>query len=917
MSTSPSPRVTPIEGAAWLADWALPFEGGFTLLSKFAWANSLTATQLCNTVFGRRLVSAENVRFHSRSLLDTKWATDGDPGIPHMREKVIEGALVSKAGRWTRAIATDAVFRFCPHCLTNGYQSALYQIEGMTACPIHSEPLISACPRCGQSGVHYALTEAGFSVPFHCPACMAPLAGSFKPEIWSDSSFRNAALTHLAPIAQWLTQLSGSTLKWRDWDEWHFPLRWHCSDTLRRVATLDVLLQALPPPSEAQALCRRNEAPQVYLGGMEKLPENALLRQNSTSTEADTARVAVYKALRRHVCRRLRGCARLAISHLPKEVSLFQGSGAMQLSAKECPRLQAFLLWRFHFEALQHDPHRLVLRPAVMQWPSGARLDIAAWAAFCLASFYAALEAFDAWRSQAMLLKDADLLGADRENARALNSQFAPLLAPSILAIFPAVSSLTYTDEHARACILIVGPADMTVSKKLGLWCNCRMGNSENCRYTARTPSAATLPACPVAVGQCGKAQQVNLAYFVPMDQLQLPPALDGSLNKAERDKRRCSLVVKNDLEAISLWLDGFESIATRTMYAQQIEKALIWCVAQRGIALSEMTVSDVNAFMDFLAAPTPRDVWLPTQTSGEVRGWSPLRTAPSRNMQDVIFRVLCNLFGHWSRRSFIIGNPWRRSRRGMQAAQERDAGGPSTAVRDAVITQVEWGYITDAAGPPLQSIARCLILALAYYAALTPTEIGAVRLRHLRRVSSNRVGADIWSIVIPTRVTQRREVFLVPQVTALLQHVVPCSTREFSTVVQANPDLFLMDVLNPAPCPGRADFTVPPAGGVLSKWLKPLFLQARRRAARMGNAVAAQRLEKASLSWLTNALEKHLDLNGKADRDCWFVLGACKLCPASLIDYLPDRCQLSSEEIEDAIAGMMRTLEPGVDTQA
>ena len=906
--------MAPIGGVAWLTDWELPFEGGFTLLSKFAWANGLDGSQLCSTIFGRKLLNSGNVGRHGRSMLDVSWAAGDDGGIPYLRDKVVEGALVSRAGRWTRHIAADGLFRYCPSCLAHGYQSALYQIEGMLSCPIHCEPLKTACSQCDARGVKYAVTEAGFAAAFHCPTCMAPLAGTFNPAIWCDSAFRHAVYTRLNPIANWLVQLSRSTLKWAGWDDWHFPLRWHCSDEVRRIASLDVLLKAFPAPQEVQVLRRRREAPQVYFGVLKKLPELSRLRRDALAQDRADWRVAVYKSVRRHIARRLRGCARIAIRHLPDDIGVSQGNGAMYLSAKDCPRLQVFLLWRFHFEAEQHDPKKLVLRPSVLQWPSGAIIDDAGWAAYCLASFYAAAGVFDAWRTQARGLYDTDIHGKDRDNARALHTQFAPLLTPSILATFPAVSNLTYTDAQMHPRILVVGPADIfTVAperNERGLWCECKSDTVAGRTCTEHRSSGPAVPSFAAEVFEPSNVSQVNLAYFVPMNRMRLPPALDGSIWKSERDKRHCWLVAQNDLEAISLWLDACEKPATRTAYAQQVERALIWCVAQRGIALSEMSVDDVNSFTDFLANLAPRDVWLPLHTNGAPQRWSPFRNAPSPRTQDLTFSVLSNLFQHWHSNGFILSNPWTSSKRAVQVIQERTAGVPPPAKRNTLVTFDEWGYVTDAVGTSMENLAQRLLLALAYYGALTPTEIGAIRLQDLKRIPSTRPGIDTWSVDIPTRKAQRRRVFLLPQIVILLNKIVPADAQEFERVKHANPDVHLTDTLDPPPCSRRADLATPPSGIALSNWMKPIFSNAAKRAASSGDAIAAQRLAHATLSWLSNALEKQGEINGKTGCDFWLTLATCKFCPRSLLDYLPDRLSLKQAEVEGAMAAVLKALD-------
>lgn len=902
----------PVDGAAWLADWEMPFEGPFTLLAKFAWANAADASALCHTVFGRKLLNSNNVSRHGRSLLDMSWVGIADGlGIPYLRDIAIEGALVSRAGRWTPYIAADNALRFCRSCLMHGYQSAIFQLDGMERCPIHQEPLVTACPNCRSGSLRYAITEPGFTAPFHCSNCMAPLAGSFDVEKWSDAAFRHAAYTHLTPIAKWIQGLAGTTLKWPGWPDWHFPLRWHCSEEERRRAAFDVLLQVFPPPSEVTALRPGRHAPRVYLGALEQMPVPTMYRSRKMPRQdVSVDHVRLYKAIRRYVRRCLHGCARVSIRPLPQVVEIFHGDGAIQLDTKACPRAQAFALWRTHFEAVQHDPHVLTLRPPVLQWPEGASIDAAAWAGYLLASFHAAVAAFDDWNEQARLLPDAGLYGLDRSKARELHSKFAPLLSPAILSSFPAVTTLTFTDKYGQLRILVAGPpSTVSISDKAnqGLWCSCTgWGTVCVCNMHA---SPTNLISVGIANAEQRQPDSVNLTYFVPMDQLRLPASLDGSLFKAERDKRLSFIDANNDLEAISLWLEECQNPRTRKAYRQQIEKVLLWCVAQRGIALSQMTTVDVNAFDDFLADPTPRDIWLPSQTQGAPRRWSPFSKAPSARTQEHTFTVLSSLLQSWSSQAFILGNPCLKSRRGLKAERERMAGVPPPAKREAQVTMNEWGYLVHAAGSPLENTTACVLLNLAYLGALKATEIGEIQLKNVRRMPSNRSGHDIWSIVIPSRKAQRQEVFLMASLATLLGLLFPAAPNDYDAFVANQPDTYLIDLLSPAPCARRTDPLAPPNGQALLSWVRPVFRKAAEFASRAGDTAAAQRLEVATLSWLSDALEKHLDQKGKLGCECWNALGACKLCPAVMISYLPERRGQRAEEIDQALSELAAAL--------
>lgn len=193
---------------------------------------------------------------------------------------------------------------------------------------------------------------------------------------------------------------------------------------------------------------------------------------------------------------------------------------------------------------------------------------------------------------------------------------------------------------------------------------------------------------------------------------------------------------------------------------------------------------------------------------------------------------------------------------------------------------------------------------------ALKPGEIGAIQLHHVRRTPSGKPGVDLWSLFIPTRTQQRQEVFLLPQIVALLCQILPAHPVDFDTFVARQPEAYLLDILDSAPGAKRADPSRPPTAQALSNWLKPVFKKAAQNALRACNIMAAQRLENATLFWLSNAFEAHLDQKGKAGLICWNTLGACKLWPVPLIDYLPDRRRQSVADIDRSLLTLAATLD-------
>lgn len=64
--------------------------------------------------------------------------------------------------------------RFCRRCMLVGYHSILFQHRALSRCPWHGEPLLEACPSCGQAIV--PTLRMVRKDPYLCPSCTRPLS---------------------------------------------------------------------------------------------------------------------------------------------------------------------------------------------------------------------------------------------------------------------------------------------------------------------------------------------------------------------------------------------------------------------------------------------------------------------------------------------------------------------------------------------------------------------------------------------------------------------------------------------------------------------------------------------------------------------------------------------------------------------
>ncbi|WP_230459403.1 hypothetical protein [Burkholderia ubonensis] len=122
----------------------------------------------------------------------------------------------------------------------------------------------------------------------------------------------------------------------------------------------------------------------------------------------------------------------------------------------------------------------------------------------------------------------------------------------------------------------------------------------------------------------------VSLGQLAPLERPALPDALSGA-HGANRAPVFAYLRAAHDLDAVRAYLHRYDDRpATRRAYTRELERLVLWCVAERGVALSSMRVDDCEAYKAFLSAPGERFTGPPVaRTSGRWRPFAPGGLAP------------------------------------------------------------------------------------------------------------------------------------------------------------------------------------------------------------------------------------------------------------------------------------------------
>ena len=110
----------------------------------------------------------------------------------------------------------------------------------------------------------------------------------------------------------------------------------------------------------------------------------------------------------------------------------------------------------------------------------------------------------------------------------------------------------------------------------------------------------------------------------VPLEQLNVPAAVDGSRGTFRGPAETCTLSAHNDYEAVIAWLSMHESHAAQRAYRKEAERVILWAVLERGRPLSLLTAEDAIAYRVFLRRPDPRSRWVGPARPRTASDWRP-----------------------------------------------------------------------------------------------------------------------------------------------------------------------------------------------------------------------------------------------------------------------------------------------------
>src|ERR1700692_4977367 len=103
-----------------------------------------------------------------------------------------------------------------------------------------------------------------------------------------------------------------------------------------------------------------------------------------------------------------------------------------------------------------------------------------------------------------------------------------------------------------------------------------------------------------------------TLVSLEPLEQLRLPPELDGGHGTNRALGARSQIAAHTDVDAIKAWLARFvDTQATFDTYRKESERLLLWSTTELRKPLSSLTHADLLLYQRFLADPQPAQRWI------------------------------------------------------------------------------------------------------------------------------------------------------------------------------------------------------------------------------------------------------------------------------------------------------------------
>ncbi len=344
---------------------------------------------------------------------------------------------------------------------------------------------------------------------------------------------------------------------------------------------------------------------------------------------------------------------------------------------------------------------------------------------------------------------------------------------------------------------------------------------------------------------------------LAPLGELAIPTHLDGHSGR-NRATSPGQLTAADDRSAVLAWLARYaDSTATLVSYRKEVERLLLWCTLQHGVALSDLTHEDLLVYQRFLTDPQPAERWV--MASGQKPGrnsklWRPFAGPLGVSSQRQALSILNAMFSWLVEAGYLAGNPLALGRRKRSAAAPRVS---------RFLSLEHWAVVKSTIeAMPVQNprdklhAARCRwLFSLLYIGGLRASEICSTSMgAFFSRRSTD--GCERWWLQVTGKGQKAR---LVPATVELMSELIRYRKTCALSVIPLQDDEtpLIRPMIGPMKSMARS---------AIHEIVKGVFRESAARLRLQGPQfeAAAAHLEKASTHWMRHTAGSHL--SGKTD---------------------------------------------------
>ena len=157
-----------------------------------------------------------------------------------------------------------------------------------------------------------------------------------------------------------------------------------------------------------------------------------------------------------------------------------------------------------------------------------------------------------------------------------------------------------------------------------------------------------------------------------PLDELTIPPELDGRAGDNRADPARLQIAAVCDVDAIRCFLVEYDrSPGTLRIYQRECERLLLWSLIDCGKPFSSLNRQDFEGYLNFLADPQPAALWCGPKAERATERWRPFVGPLSESAVLTAMAAINSLMRYLVDAGYLLGNPLgliRQRRRKMSA---------------------------------------------------------------------------------------------------------------------------------------------------------------------------------------------------------------------------------------------------------